>query len=59
MLHAFLYTTTQMNYVRNISKAHKGLSTRLAAHVHNVVAVGEAVEASGRALGVSAHILEV
>lgn len=43
----------------NNSKAHKSLSTGLAAHIHNIVAVGEAVEASGRALGIRTHVLEV
>ena len=59
MPHTLLYTMTLIKYVRNVSKTHKGLSARLAAHIHNIVAVSEAVEASGRALGVSAHVLEV
>jgi hypothetical protein len=38
---------------------HKSGSTRLAAHVNNLVAVAEAVEASSRALGVCAHFFKV
>lgn len=41
------------------SKAHESLSSRLAAHIHHIVAVGETVKASGRALGVCTHVLEV
>lgn len=41
------------------SQTKKGLGTRLAADIDNVVGVGEAVELSGRALCVGTHVLEV
>lgn len=37
----------------------EGSGTGLAAHVNDIVSVGEAVELSGRALGVSAHLVKV
>ena len=41
------------------SESEQSLGTRLAADVHDIVVVGEAVEARSRALGVRAHVLEV
>jgi hypothetical protein len=41
------------------SQSEKGLGTGLAADVDDVMSVGKAVELSGRALGVCAHVLKV
>jgi hypothetical protein len=52
----FIYTLTE--YIL-MSKTQQSLSARLAADIHHIVAVSEAVEASSRALGVCAHVLEI
>lgn len=41
------------------SEVEQKLGTRLAADVNDVVRVGEAIELSGRTLGVGAHVLEI
>ena len=48
---------TLIEYIQ--SKTQQGLSARFAAHIHDVVAISEAVEAGSRALGVRAHVLKV